>query len=158
GPSIGSRLAVTGVGCSGHLRSTPIPLRGSMHLRLGLRSLVWLPIFAASFAAIHCGGSTNNPNLTPDAGDQPDGAVPDTGTDPDGATGDKNPDAVGAKVASKVDVLLVVDNSASMTDKAKLLSGSVGALLRKVATVGDVHVGVITSSLGTMGGNVCADT
>jgi len=43
-----------------------------------------------------------------------------------------------------------------MGDKAKLLASSLSPLLRKVAEAGDVHVGVITSSLGAMGGDVCA--
>ncbi len=124
-----------------------------------LRSLALLPILAASLGAvIHCGGSTNLQIGGPDAGNPvPDAAAPDDAApDPDAAPAPKpNPDAVGAKVSSKVDVLLVVDNSASMGDKARLLSGSVGTLLRKVVPVGDVHVGVITSSLGSMGGDVC---
>lgn len=57
--------------------------------------------------------------------------------------------------ASKVDLLLVVDNSSSMSDKSKLLAGSIGTLIRDVARVGDLHVGVITSSLGNFGGDVC---
>lgn len=126
-----------------------------------LRSFALFPILAVSLGTlIHCGGSTNLQDGKADAGPLPDAAVPDDGgPNPDGGPEPKpNPDAVGAKVSAKVDVLLVVDNSASMSDKAKLLSGSVGTLLRKVVTVGDVHVGVVTSSLGAMGGNVCADT
>ncbi len=57
--------------------------------------------------------------------------------------------------ASKVDLLLVVDNSAGMEDKSSRLATSIGTLLRNVATTGDVHVGVISSSLGNFGGDVC---
>jgi hypothetical protein len=57
--------------------------------------------------------------------------------------------------ASKVDLLLVVDNSASMGDKSRLLATSIGTFLRDVVRVGDLHVGVISSSLGNFGGDVC---
>lgn len=60
--------------------------------------------------------------------------------------------------AKKVDLLLAVDNSASMGDKSRMLAASIGTLIREVAKVGDVHVGVISSSLGNFGGNVCDPT
>ena len=89
-------------------------------------------------------------------GDYP-GAAPDAAL-PDGASdggGEPNPDAVGATTASKVDLLLMVDNSASMGDKANLLADSIGTLIRRLGVTGDLHVGVIDSSLGAMGGDVC---
>ena len=122
-----------------------------------LRSLAFVPLLlasVASFGAIHCGGGTTNLQTLPDAGG-PSGGEDGGAGDPD--AGPVNPDATGATTSSKVDLLLVVDNSASMGDKAKLLGASLDPLLRKVATAGDVHVGVITSSLGTMGGDICAD-
>jgi hypothetical protein len=122
-----------------------------------LRSLGLLPLLAASVAAVHCGGSTNLQD-TPDAGPVPHaGPALDAAPDPD-AGPRPNPDAVGATTSSKVDVLLVVDNSASMGEKAQALGASIGTLIRSVAKAGDVHVGVISSSLGTMGGDVCPDT
>ena len=45
-----------------------------------------------------------------------------------------------------------------MGDKAKALSASIGTLLRRIAPAGDVHVGVVSSSLGTFGGDVCPDS
>ena len=108
--------------------------------------LAFAPLFAASLAAVHCGGTTYNAQGAPDGGPL------------DGEVRPPTSDAVGATTASKVDILLVVDNSASMEDKAKVLSTSVGTLLRKVVAAGDVHVGVISSSLGTMGGDVCPNT
>ena len=60
--------------------------------------------------------------------------------------------------ASKVDVLFAIDNSSSMGAKSEALAGAVGTLLRDVARVGDVHVGVVTSSLGNFGGDVCDAT
>jgi hypothetical protein len=78
--------------------------------------------------------------------DSPDGAVPPPpAVEPD----------VPLVPASQVDLLLVVDNSASMGDKSNLLASSIGTLIREVAKVGDVHVGVISSSLGNFGGDVC---
>ncbi len=62
-----------------------------------------------------------------------------------------------ATTASKVDVLLVVDNSYAMSDKIPPLASSIGVLLRQIASkVNDIHVGVVTSSLGSMGGDLCA--
>ena len=116
-----------------------------------LRSLAFIPLLAASMAAVHCGGSTVQ-GAGPDGGATPEGGNPD----PDGGTGPSpNPDATGLTTSAKVDLLLVVDNSASMGDKAQALSASIGTLLRKVAPGRDVHVGVISSSLGTFGGDVC---
>jgi len=120
-----------------------------------LRSLALVPLLAASAFAVHCGGSTQigtNPT--------PDGGLPDAAPAVDGGTpGDQNPDAKGAATSNKVDILFVVDNSASMNDKAELLAASAGTLLRKLApATNDVHVGVISSSLGSFGGDTCADT
>ena len=120
------------------------------------RSLALVPLLAASLAAIHCGGATNNQPVA-DAGPQEAGPPGDDGgTDANGPP--PNPDAVGATTSSKFDLLLMVDNSASMGDKAKSLAASIGTLLRKVAQGSDVHLGVITSSLGSFGGDVCPNT
>lgn len=87
--------------------------------------------------------------------------------------------------ASKVDLLLVVDNSPSMKDKQELLRKSLPDLLTRLvrprcvdalgtvvgsatngacasgllefAPVEDLHVGVISSSLGGRGGDLCAN-
>lgn len=66
-----------------------------------------------------------------------------------------NPDAEGSlKTANKVDILFVVDNSASMFPKQRLLVRSLNELLGAAAATKDVHVGIITSSLG-VGGDIC---
>lgn len=119
-----------------------------------LRPLAFLPLAALAAFAVHCGGGTSQVGTNP---------TPDGGTiDPDGGGGGgeggstlPNPDATGTKTASKVDLLLVVDNSASMADKAGLLSQSVGKLIEKLAAGGDLHVGIVSSSLGSFGGDVC---
>lgn len=129
-------------------------------------------ILAASLATLHCGGSSNGGVAGPDAGATP----------PPGDAGD-DPGPAPLTSSSKIDVLFVVDDSASMADKAGLLADSLGTLLRRLATpscvdaqgrvvgvsaggacasgalefapIADAHVGVITSSLGSMGGDVC---
>jgi hypothetical protein len=64
--------------------------------------------------------------------------------------------------ASKVDLLFVVDDSTSMGDKQRFLSSSLGRLLHRLtepgdgrAAVRDLHVGVISTSFGSLGGDVC---
>ncbi|MBX3203550.1 MAG: hypothetical protein KF764_00715 [Labilithrix sp.] len=103
-----------------------------------------LAIVAAPHIA--CGGGAAE-QLTADAGTPADGA--------DASVGRADEDRP-LIPASKVDLLLVVDDSASMGDKARVLAKSIGTLIRDVARVGDVHVGVITTSLGSMGGDVCS--
>jgi hypothetical protein len=61
--------------------------------------------------------------------------------------------------ASKLDVLFVLDNSVGMADKHAVLSASVPAFLSGLAkSVQDIHFGVITTSLGGHGGQICADS
>jgi hypothetical protein len=58
-----------------------------------------------------------------------------------------------------VDVLLVVDNSSSMADKQAALGTTVTDMMAELTAEGsgveDVHVGVITSSLGGLGSQTC---
>lgn len=68
-----------------------------------------------------------------------------------------NSDAVGNKTANKVDILFVVDNAASMAPKLLGLGRSVDELIRAAAATNDVHVGVISSSLGSVGGDICRE-
>jgi hypothetical protein len=73
--------------------------------------------------------------------------------------------------ANKVDLLVMVDNSVSMADKQALLSEALPALVHTFITpptdgngqplyaaVEDIHLGVITSSLGGHGGDICSET
>jgi hypothetical protein len=83
----------------------------------------------------------------------------------------------------KIDLLFMIDNSASMADKQEILAAAVPQLVRRLVqpiclddagnptgenhpcTTGtpefepviDIHVGIVTSSLGAHGGNVCTD-
>ncbi len=87
--------------------------------------------------------------------------------------------------AGKVDLLLMIDNSASMGDKQELLRRSIPDLVRRLvapncvdtsgrvlgrsnngtcatgslefAPVDDLHVGILTSSLGNRGGDICPE-
>ncbi|HVU05000.1 MAG TPA: hypothetical protein VHE30_24785, partial [Polyangiaceae bacterium] len=67
--------------------------------------------------------------------------------------------ATGLTTSPKLDLLLVVDNSLGMTDLQKVLSNSVPKLLQPLTASGsgviDLHVGVITTSLGSFGTTTC---
>jgi hypothetical protein len=57
----------------------------------------------------------------------------------------------------KIDLLFVIDNSSSMAAKQAELARNIPALLAKLASkTKDIHVGVITSSLGSHGTSTCA--
>ncbi|MFO0576075.1 MAG: Ig-like domain-containing protein [Polyangia bacterium] len=59
-------------------------------------------------------------------------------------------------LASKVDLLLVIDNSPSMSPKQKALGASIGRIVRSLQQLDiDYHVGVISTDVGT---NVAAGT
>jgi hypothetical protein len=64
------------------------------------------------------------------------------------------------KKSQKLDLLLMVDNSISMADKQDALSRSIPDLVQRISTSSsgftDLHVGVITSSIGGHGSNLCA--
>jgi len=98
--------------------------------------------------AAACGGGTVQGDPGIDAG---------TGDGGEGTNDAGPPEDVDVPLvpASKIDLLLVVDNSASMGDKAARLSESVGTLIKAVGYLGDLHIGVLPSSLGSMGGDVC---
>ena len=63
------------------------------------------------------------------------------------------------KKSNKLDLLLMVDNSISMADKQTVLSKSIPDLIQRVADPAsgftDLHVGVITSSIGGHGATLC---
>src|SRR5262245_37199455 len=87
-----------------------------------------LPLLALPLgitALVHCGSDPPRIEPTADAG-PPDTGPPDAG--PENPGDDPDPALV---PANKVDLLFVVDNSASMGDKAALLASSVGVALRR---------------------------
>lgn len=95
---------------------------------------------------------------------------------------------VGAIPPDKIDLLFVIDNSISMADKQEILRAAVPLLVRRLVTpvcvdvagnpngqlaspsgvcsagepefspLKDFHIGVISSSLGSHGGETCSDT
>jgi hypothetical protein len=117
-----------------------------------------------------------------------EGGAPD-GSGGSGASGPEDPNVVGLQTTSvtKLDVLLMVDNSIGMADKQQLLAKGMQMLLGRFTSpscidadgvgtgvvgpdgqcasgtpefppVRDIHFGVITSSLGDHGSNdVCSD-
>ena len=98
-------------------------------------------------------------------------------------------DQVKQTAIDKIDLLFMIDNSASMTDKQEILRDAVPVLLSRLVSpicvdsmgkptgtstqangqcaegkgrpefnpIGDIHIGVVTSSLGGHGGQQCAD-
>jgi hypothetical protein len=123
-----------------------------MNLR---RSLFLLPLLALPL--LHCGDDDVPVGPSP-AGD---GGV----AAPDGSSGGPVEEADKPLVpATKVDLLFAIDNSSSMGDKQSLLGTSVSRILRRLTEASpdhkpilDLHVGVISSSLGNQGGDVCAE-
>jgi hypothetical protein len=63
-------------------------------------------------------------------------------------------------VANKVDVLFMIDNSASMGDKQALLAKAIPDFIQGLVAlqVHDLHIGIVTSSLGGRGGDQCSAT
>ncbi|MFI5297101.1 MAG: vWA domain-containing protein [Polyangiales bacterium] len=70
------------------------------------------------------------------------------------------------KAITKVDLLLVVDNSSSMADKQSELARQVPAIIATLTgpfaksppLITDLHVGVITTSLGSFGTDACDES
>jgi hypothetical protein len=132
-----------------------------------LRFLSFSTLVALSAA---CGGKTEQTPDTTDTGSIAD----DTGTPPidssepphDDGFPDVEPpptDAPAPVVTDKLDLLFVVDNSISMADKQAELARAIPGMIRDLTTATpttkaftDVHVGVITSSLGSHGTSACA--
>lgn len=115
-----------------------------------LRALGISTVLAALAA---CGGST----VPLGGGSQNDGVsnTVDASAAGDAPTFDP-PGFPTLSIANKVDILLAVDNSSGMKVKAEYLARSLGAFLQHVSAITpDIHLGVITSSLGSAGGDVC---
>ena len=75
------------------------------------------------------------------------------------------PLTVRTKAVDKVDLLFMVDNSPGMADKQALLVQSVPRLLDRLLQPGsgfppvhDMHIGIVTSSLGGRGADACGPT
>jgi hypothetical protein len=114
-------------------------------------------------------------------GSSGEGGAGDGGADDGGVGGDAGDGPI--EKATKLDVLFVIDNSISMAEKQTVLADAVPTLVgrlvdpycvrsdsstvpptngvcpanttREISPVRDMHVGVITTSLGSHGGDVC---
>ena len=132
-------------------------------------SLFVLGLALGSFTLAGCGDSSS--------GNPPsDGGVGGSGGGSGGSGG-----GFGGKL-DKLDLLLMVDNSPAMGDKQQLLADAVPSLVQRLVTprclndgdlptgdsfpcpagahpeispIQDIHIGVVTSSLGGHGGNAC---
>jgi hypothetical protein len=102
--------------------------------------------------ALGCGGKSSA--LPVDAG--PGGPPP---AESGAATleGGPGPEAGPPPLTNKVDVLFMIDNSASMGDKQALLAQAIPDFIQGLVTlqVHDMHIGIVTSSLGGRGGDQC---
>jgi hypothetical protein len=148
-------------------------------------------IAGASAAGSTATGGSSGEGAT-DAGGAPNATGGSSGAGEGGDAGEPTT-TLGANVRrlhhesiGKVDVLLVVDNSISMTDKQEILADAIPTLIRRLVAPGcidengepigesadptcpagsvpefraatDIHVGVITSSLGSHGGTQCVE-
>lgn len=144
--------------------------------------LVAALVALAAVPLAHCGTTPVEPS--PDAAVVPDASVPDVAPPPPAdASPDAEPPKPTPPTLSKVDVLFVVDNSRSMAEKQALLSASAGRFIERLVTpkcldaggavvgtsvdgvcatgtlehspVRDMHVGVLTSSLGGLASDSC---
>lgn len=116
----------------------------------------WISVLAlAGLFAIGCGGSSSG------GGSGASGGAGGAGGAGGGGTGGSG----GApQLTDKVDLLLMVDNSMSMTDKQELLAEAVPRLVNQLINptgggkaVTDLHIGIVSSSLGGHGGDQCSE-
>ncbi len=107
-----------------------------------LRSLLLAPLLALAVPLVYCGGEVVTIGSAKLGADELEG---------DGFTGPR------ITKASKIDILLAVDDSPAMESKQDLLARSLRALIDRVGPSRDIHLGVVRSSLGGFGGDVCGN-
>ena len=126
-------------------------------MRFGLPSLQ-VSVLAAVLVA-GCGGKATG--VTPgddggqSVGDDVDSGIPGQGDGGGGGVEGGGHPSGPPPTVSKIDLLFMIDNSASMGDKQDVLAGAVADMLEKLTVVSDMHVGIVTSSLGGRGGDQC---
>ncbi|HEY1693836.1 MAG TPA: hypothetical protein VGG39_16830 [Polyangiaceae bacterium] len=129
------------------------------------------PLLAVALLTVGCGGKTNHGSpsdggVTAEGGGGPPGVDggpgAEGGTGSEGGAGNEGGPAseagpIPTASANKVDLLFMLDNSASMGDKQVLLAAAVPDVLQGLVSlqVHDMHVGIVTSSLGGRGGDQC---
>jgi hypothetical protein len=156
-------------------------------MRQGAKGLLWLLVSCvACGGSINRGTSDGGGGADggDSGGGLTDGPPPaDTGPGPNDATVDSAPPP--PQKAGKVDILFMIDNSQSMADKQSILSGAAPDLLNRLlqpncvsasgAVIGqstngqcatgklefnpvtDLHVGIVSSSLGGRGSDSCPE-
>lgn len=106
-----------------------------------------LGIAAALTLALGCNGKTVHLG-----GGEPAAASTTTTTQSDAWTFEPPSGVTEMTTATKVDILLAVDNSLGMAGKSELLAQALPAYLAQVAAkTPDIHLGIVTSSLGNVG-------
>jgi hypothetical protein len=134
------------------------------------------------------GGSANSAGASAGQGASSQGGNSQGGAAGGSATNNVSIDQIVETGVTKIDLLLMIDNSASMADKQELLKAAVPVLIGRLvsplcvdqngeptgvsaqpdgtcaipstspefAPVNDIHIGIVSSSLGSHGGIVCA--
>jgi len=103
-----------------------------------------------------------DPGNPDDPGDSDDPMIPDEPDEPDEPMGPSpgagEGDALDTSPATELDLLFVIDNSVSMGDKQQILQESIAPVVARLAKTGlhDIHLGVITTSIGGHGASVCS--
>jgi hypothetical protein len=129
----------------------------------------WLTFALLGFV-FGCGGSTGGGGTPAGDGGGAGGSGGTGGSSGSGSGGTGGTIPV-AKEANKVDLLLMIDNSISMADKQVVMVEALPNLLKAFTTppvgsdgqpifapVNDIHFGVITSSIGSHGGDICSES
>lgn len=163
-------------------------------MKLKLRAL---GLVGVVIGAIACGGTTKQGDRCSDASSCGASASAGTGSTPmngqggdsatDGGSDGGAPPTTAHGVPDKIDLLFMIDNSASMLDKQELLKTAVPVLVARLVqpicvnsdgtpsgaashdgacpdgkgepefkAINDIHIGIVSSSLGSHGGDVCA--
>ena len=124
-------------------------------LLTALNAATTLALVAACGGNVELGGGESGGN----AGSSGGSAGSGSGGGGSGGVTPSTVEAIGTRTKTdKVDLLFVVDNSSSMADKQEILRVSAQNILEELSALGakDVHVGVITSSLGGAGADSCS--
>jgi hypothetical protein len=112
-------------------------------------------LLLAAWSATGCGSDTRNNNPSGSGGQG--GSSSSTSATGSGGGSSSSGGVDGLKTTDKIDLLLVVDNSRSMADKQQVLQLTISDLVTGLTAVtDDVHLGVISSSLGGHGADACA--
>lgn len=120
------------------------------------------------------GATDDDPSSDPTEPTDPQSGDSDASPSTDPATTDTDDDASGSPepptpsgpsfegAPSKMDLLFIIDNSRSMTDKQRLFAQVLPELVERLVSDSglgsDLHVGVITTSLGSYGASTCVQT